>query len=636
MNITAQCCALVIIVTLFIFNNINKRKLLSTDKAFNLVLAICFLNLCFDIGSIVCIKYKDVLPILLVNFVCKTYLFCIISTVLVAIYYLFTNIYLKFKKIKNYIILSTSIAVLYAFSLIFLPIEYIYEDGGKIVYSQGLANDLTYVLGFIIISFFIVILHVKRNVLSYHKYTIIRLWILFWFIAPIIQFFYKELLIVGIYLTLGTMLIYLELENPDSKKNLKTNLYSLGFLKQFIEYNLKNNIPFYANIIYLGNSNIHIQESALLEIQSFLVKLNNVIVNKYKNNFIIITDNQENFDITTRSIEERFEQGWGRYNSLVNLNHAIVSESSIFNSSEHFFFIIKSCEEYFNSQNTGEILTIGQDIVNNYKKKLDIEDILNKALEKDWIKVYYQPIYSTKEGKFTSAEALVRIIDDNNVMYPPFEFITIAEQNGLIIKLGEIIFTKVCKFLSESKLKNLGIEYVEVNLSTVQCGCESLADDFIAIMEKYGVSPSQINLEITESASITTKKILLNNMKKLMDYGVTFSLDDFGTGHSNLNYIAEMPVDIVKFDRGMTQSYFNSKKAQYVMNAAISMINGMKLKIVSEGIENKEQFEIIKDLVDYIQGFFFSKPLPQENFVEFVKEKNCNEEDATNTIIKHF
>lgn len=221
-------------------------------------------------------------------------------------------------------------------------------------------------------------------------------------------------------------------------------------------------------------------------------------------------------------------------------------------------------------------------------------------------------------------------------MYPPFEFITIAEQNGLIIKLGEIIFTKVCKFLSESKLKNLGIEYVEVNLSTVQCGCESLADDFIAIMEKYGVSPSQINLEITESASITTKKILLNNMKKLMDYGVTFSLDDFGTGHSNLNYIAEMPVDIVKFDRGMTQSYINSKKAQYVMNAAISMINGMKLKIVSEGIENKEQFEIIKDLVDYIQGFFFSKPLPQENFVEFVKEKNCNEEDATNTIIKHF
>ncbi len=221
MNITAQCCALVIIVTLFIFNNINKRKLLSTDKAFNLVLAICFLNLCFDIGSIVCIKYKDVLPILLVNFVCKTYLFCIISTVLVAIYYLFTNIYLKFKKIKNYIILSTSIAVLYAFSLIFLPIEYIYEDGGKIVYSQGLANDLTYVLGFIIISFFIVILHVKRNVLSYHKYTIIRLWILFWFIAPIIQFFYKELLIVGIYLTLGTMLIYLELENPDSKKNCK-------------------------------------------------------------------------------------------------------------------------------------------------------------------------------------------------------------------------------------------------------------------------------------------------------------------------------------------------------------------------------------------------------------------------------
>ena len=109
-------------------------------------------------------------------------------------------------------------------------------------------------------------------------------------------------------------------------------------------------------------------------------------------------------------------------------------------------------------------------------------------------------------------------------------------------------------------------------------------------------------------------------MTKLIDYGVKFSLDDFGSGRSNLNYIVDMPVDIVKFDRDMLISYFENVKARYVMNAAIHMVHGMELQIVSEGIETKEQFDTIKDLgVSYIQGYYFSRPLPQDEFLEFIR-----------------
>ena len=107
-----------------------------------------------------------------------------------------------------------------------------------------------------------------------------------------------------------------------------------------------------------------------------------------------------------------------------------------------------------------------------------------------------------------------------------------------------------------------------------------------------------------------------------MGYGVKFSLDDFGTGQSNLNYIVDMPVDIVKFDRTMINSYFENGKAKYVMEAAIHMIHGMNLEIVSEGIETKEQFQTMENLgISHIQGYYFSKPLPEDEFIEFLEKR---------------
>jgi EAL domain-containing protein (putative c-di-GMP-specific phosphodiesterase class I) len=139
-------------------------------------------------------------------------------------------------------------------------------------------------------------------------------------------------------------------------------------------------------------------------------------------------------------------------------------------------------------------------------------------------------------------------------------------------------------------------------------------------MEQYGVKPSMINLEVTESASIRSRNVLMQNMNRLIKYGVAFSLDDFGNGESNLNYIVEMPVEIVKFDRDMTKSYFENAKGKLVMETATRMILDLGLKIVSEGVETEEQLEAMKKLgVQYIQGYYFSKPLPQDEFVSFVK-----------------
>ena len=269
------------------------------------------------------------------------------------------------------------------------------------------------------------------------------------------------------------------------------------------------------------------------------------------------------------------------------------------------------------------ILTLDEKTIAQKREREKMLETIILAMNEDRVEVFYQPIYSTSKKKFVSAEALVRIRRPDGSIIPPGLFIPIAEETGLIGKIGEIVFEKTCRFIKENDIEKYGLEYIEVNLSVVQCENKSLAEEYINIMKKYNLPPKYINLEITESAAIARKNILLENMRKLINYGVEFSLDDFGNGQSNLNYIVDMPVQIVKFDHDMTQAYFETEKAQFVLEAATNMIHDMQLKTVAEGVETAEQLAVLEDLgIDYIQGYYFSKPIESNAFIEFIRERN--------------
>ena len=139
-------------------------------------------------------------------------------------------------------------------------------------------------------------------------------------------------------------------------------------------------------------------------------------------------------------------------------------------------------------------------------------------------------------------------------------------------------------------------------------------------MESTHIEPCHINLEITESTSAKEKQTLISHMEHMISRGVNFSLDDFGSGASNLNYIMDMPVRFVKFDREMIQAYFSSDKAKYVMEAAMHMIHGLGLEIVAEGVETEEQYRKMEEIkINYIQGYYFSRPLPEQEFLDFLR-----------------
>lgn len=254
------------------------------------------------------------------------------------------------------------------------------------------------------------------------------------------------------------------------------------------------------------------------------------------------------------------------------------------------------------------------------RKRMNV--IIDRAIVNNYFSVFYQPIYAVGEGKFRSAEALIRLRDPEYGYISPAVFIPVAEQTGAIHKIGTFVLEEVCKFIASDAYKRLGLEYIEVNLSATQCLRADLVKEISECVAKYDISPASLNLEITETAACYSQSRMLNNIRVLHNKGFTFSLDDFGTGYSNMMRMASLPLDIVKLDRAFV-CMDADEKFHHIIKNMVSMFKEMGLKIVVEGIETKEMIDSFRSLhVDYIQGFYYSKPLSKGDFVIFVERAN--------------
>ena len=258
----------------------------------------------------------------------------------------------------------------------------------------------------------------------------------------------------------------------------------------------------------------------------------------------------------------------------------------------------------------------------DFKLKKEMSAIIERALTNHYFSVFYQPIYDTATGKFLSAEALLRLRDPKYGYISPEVFIPIAEKNGAIHSIGSFVLEEVVKFIASPDFEELCVDYIEINLSAMQCLRSDLAEEIISLCHKYHVEPEKINLEITETASAYSQSKLYGNISTLSEHGFSFSLDDFGTGYSNLMRIASLPLDIVKLDRAFVLMEEDGGHHVIIKNL-IGMLKSMKKKVVVEGIETEEMLESFTKMgVDEIQGYYFSRPLTKQAYIRFLKANN--------------
>lgn len=264
--------------------------------------------------------------------------------------------------------------------------------------------------------------------------------------------------------------------------------------------------------------------------------------------------------------------------------------------------------------------SFGIDELQRYR---NIEDAIERALAEHEFEMYYQPIISTQTGRVVSAEALIRLTDRLMGFVSPEEFIPISENNGKILEISEYVIDSVFRFVKENDIAAMGMEFVEMNLSAMQCMDKNLTEKLQYYIHKYDIDPRRINLEITETATNFDEHRLKEQLLDIKKLGFTFSLDDYGTGYSNLVRVLEYPVDVIKLDKSIVWAAFTDRDSFVTIKNLISMFHDVRRKLVAEGVENEEQMITLKELgCDYVQGYYYSRPVPKTAFIEYTKSIN--------------
>lgn len=247
------------------------------------------------------------------------------------------------------------------------------------------------------------------------------------------------------------------------------------------------------------------------------------------------------------------------------------------------------------------------------------EEILSRAIKEHSVEVYYQPIYDLRKKSFHSAEALARLKDPAYGMISPAIFIPAAEKSGLIIPLGEQIIEAVFRFLSENDLRSLGLDSVEINLSIAQCMDRKLYDTVLRLQTAYGIDPALIRFELTETTFDNIGETGQNNLKKLSKAGYGFALDDYGIGYTNIQRLSRLAFDIIKIDKSMVDE-LETSNGELIMRNTIHMMHDLHKHIVIEGVETEHALVILQEMAgDFIQGYYYSRPLPEQAYLSFLK-----------------
>lgn len=235
---------------------------------------------------------------------------------------------------------------------------------------------------------------------------------------------------------------------------------------------------------------------------------------------------------------------------------------------------------------------------------------LKKAIESNTLELYYQSQNDPFTGHIVGVEALLRW-QTTDEKIPPSVFIPIAEEAGLIIEIGNIVLTQGCKSAVKWHSKGILNGKVAINISPKQLNHLDFLNNLDKILEETHCDPSWLELEITESSLLENPKQAIELLQKLKNKGFSISIDDFGTGYSSLSYLKNLPIDKLKIDQSFIKNIISDSKNQTIVKTIISLAKGLNMKVIAEGVEDKQDLDFLKESnIDYIQGFYYSQPLP--------------------------
>ncbi len=425
----------------------------------------------------------------------------------------------------------------------------------------------------------------------------------------------------------GVMMI---IENEDDRIDPETGLYNRQAFIMDLQTYLLNKTKVHAVCLRIEtpeiisrNSGQANREMAERKVSEYLVSIHQKY-NVYKlgrRTFVLMAfgkNDDEAYDLASR-IALRFDKPWKLVDTMVLLSSSLLvakipEQLDTLNDSLYMF-------DSFKPGKGAKNILFGDDL-NNILRGSAIEKSISNGLAEGKFEVFFQPTYTIDGRKLHGAEALVRLRDDEMGLLFPDEFIPVAENNGLIDAIDDYVLMEVCKTIKEEKLDEY-VDCINVNLSVVQLMKPGFVDHINGIVDMTGVDKSMINFEVTESVSGGSYDVLNNVINDLKKEGFLFSMDDYGTGYSNMKALASMNLDCIKIDKSILWEAEKSELGFIILENCIRMIHQMELNILVEGVETEDQIKLLEPMgVNYLQGYFFSKPVPKDKFLKIVHESD--------------
>ena len=493
-------------------------------------------------------------------------------------------------------------------------------------YHRGQGMIFLYLAALLYYVMAIVVMVNSWSILSEKRRRALIFFVVMVAVGIIIQLVDKALRVEVLTEILGLSGVMMSIENEDERIYSGTRFYNRSALNMDIGGCLMHNRKMSLIMIHINNLDIinrlvdNRENNVIVDIISDYIK---TVVKRYQvyvsdRSTLVLTLYDEESDIADKMAEDilkRFDSSWEYKDFSIMLN-ATVMVADIPTQ-------IKTVSELFYMLDGNEIATeekrvLRDDDLGFIMRKQSIEEALSRGFNDNSYEVYYQPTYNV-DGSLHGAEALIRINDKELGRLFPDEFIPVAEQSGLIDDIDEFVLDEVCKFIKTGIPSKYGMSCINVNLSVVHCMRPGFVEDIIGIVDKYGIKKKNINFEITESIAAGDYEIFKNIISRLKKEGFLFSMDDYGTGYSNVNSIFSLDFDVIKIDKSILWGAEENELGMTILENTIRMIQQMKRKILVEGVETKEQKEMLEKLrVDYLQGYYFSKPIPKNDFVKLI------------------
>ena len=641
-HIKFQIASLTILLILEVIYFLRPKIKLLSNRIFTVLMVSAFCYLIFDFATVFALVYFDSLPLWFVRFTHQG--FIIFLYIALSCIYLYIDMLNRNQRRYSKLHLSLIIfSYVIAFaSVIFAPIGYYIEEDG--IYSFGLMVNCVYAVLIIYagMTVFETVRHMSNK--AHRKQQIcVLMTMALWVGFGGIQILEPKILISSVGISAIILLMFLSLENPSEYLDSETRSFNYYALKTVLQEYMSRKKNYAIISMELDEASIIESYTSNTVISEILVGIKQYIEKTFKTpcyrmnrmTLAFIVDNKRiaKLDPFLEILADRFSQTWELKDRSVRLN----AHANVLCCPDDFPFdgnIMELLDFAEDSETYGSLVGFVRRIDEKAREKRirrrQILHVVSDAIKNDSIEVYYQPIYSLADKRFTNAEALVRLKDEETIGYiSPEEFIPLAERKGMIMPLSNLIFNHVFAFMSENNLRKKHLNHIEVNLSGLQSVDANLPKLMKSLLMKYNIAPDCVNLEITESIAVTSGYMLKKNMEELKRFGCSFSMDDFGTGYSNLSRIAKADFEMIKIDKSLLWPCFKetesegTKNAKILLENMISMLLKMGRKIVVEGIETKEQFEYLEGLgITYAQGFLFSEPLSEAAFLNFIAEKN--------------